>query len=262
MIENFKPTDAFQDGLRWWWLIVVLMVGGAAGGWASWSFMTPIFESYASISVMIDFTRTGQLTDIEEDLAMVAVGDIIKSTQVQQDVIRQGVEKGLVISEEKLKENTFLERQNELWLLRVRDENPQNSAILANLWVDASYSALKEAYSHALNGDTLLKYMDSLANCLEQMAATEPVQVECGTANLEQLLIEMKKTNSEAQKEKLASLGIMPASLFSISERALPATTPVRFGRGQIMFGGALIGFLFAILAIQWDLPARLIKRK
>jgi hypothetical protein len=251
MTETFRPLETLRDGLRSWWLIVVFMVMGAVVGGGAWRAFHPVFESKASISVSIDFTRTGQLSDIEEDLAMVAIGDILKSTKVTQIMISQAAEKGMIISETGLRETAFLERQNELWLLRVRDENPEMAAYLANLWLDTSYSVLQEAYLHALNAETLYKYMNSLAQCLERTANIAPVQTECGTANLETLLIEMEKTNSSAQEEKLASLGIMPASVFTISERAAAASRSVRFGLGQLILAGALIGLLLAVAAIQ-----------
>jgi len=262
MPENIKPIELLFDEVKWWRLFAAFLILGAAAGWAGWSIRKPIYESKASISVMIDFTRTGKLSDIEEDLAMVAVGDIIKSSQVKDEVVVQSEVRGVSLKGIDLEEITFLERQNEKWILRVRDEKASDAKELANLWANISFAALQDAYGHALKADVLEKYTDSLVNCLEQSAAVEPVQTECGISNLEGILSEIENTNVLVKKEKLDGQGIMAASTFRISERAGQATDPVRYGRGVMIISGAIMGFFIAALSILMGLPGWIKMRK
>jgi uncharacterized protein involved in exopolysaccharide biosynthesis len=84
---DFRPLD-FVDRIRhYWWVMVVFMLLGGGVGYSISLTIPPKFETKAVISVAIDYTRTGFLTDIEEDQTVEIIGDVISSDEVIQDAI-------------------------------------------------------------------------------------------------------------------------------------------------------------------------------
>lgn len=247
------PHVSIIKMLRYWWVVFIFAVGGATLGWLLSSFLPPKYEAYAAISVSIDFTRTGQLTDIEEDLAFVAVGDIVKSSKVMNSAEEKSNLLGLLEKGESISDYVFLERENERWLLIVRSGNAQRSADIANVWAKEADLAIQEAYHHALIAEHLARYMDGLSGCLQQMALDEGVQALCHISNLSELQNEIDATARQLQQEKTAALGLMPASHAYLQQWAEPPSQPVIYGRANLIFAGGVMGFLAGIWIVETD---------
>ena len=249
---DFRPLD-FIDRIKfYWWVMVVLMLLGSAGGYGISLANPPKFETRAVISVAIDYTRTGFLTDIEEDQTVEIVGDVISSDEVIQDAIT----KLQFVDEEDFREKIKLERKNNQWLLKVIATDPYQAAIFANAWVEAAFYELEMVREHATKAEYYQRYLDSLASCLEETASFEPAQAFCSLNNLDQLSWELEITGKLVDSEKMASRGIMPAVSFTISQTAVVPNEPVRNNRGQTMLSSALAGFLISLLMF-WLLPSR-----
>lgn len=262
MSDSFYPRDTIERAMSNWWLIVVIMVLGAGVGWLFHQMHPPVYEAEVTLSTSIDFSRTGFLTDVEEDQAVDLIGDIISSTKVLERVVKQSKSEGLAIDLGTLQSISYIERQNFQWIFRIRHPDPNTASYLVNMWAKEAYKVLSKASKHALIAEGLLRYLDSLETCLEQLAMSEPVHSFCDVQNLDQILKELESTGEEAQREKLASQGLSPAMGFGICEVAVTPEKPVQYGRNQIMLSGAMIGFVFAIWAIYLQLPERIIERK
>ncbi len=250
--EAFFPLDTLENALRSWWVVVLVMLLGACAGWVVHRLHPPIYEAQSAITVAIDFTHTGQLTDVEEDYAIGVVGDVIGSV----------VDPGNPASAVAPTQNTTLERYNNTWTLRVRDRDPQAAAQLANRWAQAAYSALTDAHSHALAADRLIRIQDSLQSCLEQSVASGPVQAVCALNNLDTIQTDLVDMGAVLQQEQLASQGILPYTTFALTGTAEPPTSPAIYRQGQMVLAGALIGLVLAIWGVYLRLPARLARRK
>jgi len=249
---DFRPLDFVDRIKQYWWLMVVFMLVGGAVGYGISLTNLPKFETRAVISVAIDYTRTGFLTDIEEDQTVEIVGDVILSDEVIQDAITRLQNVDMEAFRDKLK----LERKNNQWLLKVIAADPSQAAEFANVWADAAFSELEMVREHATKAEYYQRYLDSLASCLEESASFEPAQAICSLNNLDHLSKELEMTGKLVDSEKMASRGIMPAVSFTISQKAVVPIEPVRNNRGQVMLSSAMAGFLISLLMF-WLLPSR-----
>lgn len=258
MQDDFSALEALHRSLRSWWVITLLMILGAAGGLAAQRLRAPLFEAQAVISLNIDDARTGYLTDVEEDRAVEVVGDVIDSTGVVDTVLEKAAEQRIQISAESFRSQSQKERMNYRYLLRVKDPDPQRAAVLANLWAEASYASLTEAYQHVIVAEGLTRYEASLVSCLEQSVLILPSQPKCAFSNLAEVQAELEQTSAAIQQERLAGQGLYAGMIFSLSQEALVPSAPVRYQQGLLAAAGGLIGFLFGLLVVQLGWTDRL----
>ncbi len=249
---DLRPMD-FVDRIRYyWWVMVVFMLLGGIIGYGISITISPKFEPRAVISVAIDYTRTGFLTDIEEDQSVEIVGDIISSDEAIQNAAAMLQD----VDAEIFREMLNLERKNNQWLLKVISADPDQAVDYANAWAEAAFDELEMVREHATKAEYYQRYLDSLASCLEETAAIEPAHPVCNLSGLDQLSRELEETGKLVDSEKLASRGIMPAVSFTISQKAVEPKEPVRNSRGLIMLSSALAGFFLSII-LFYLLPHR-----
>jgi hypothetical protein len=258
---RFTPKRTLEAAMKLWWFVAAVMLFGAGAGWGMHVLRPAMYEGRASLSTGIDYVRTGPLTDLEEDQAMGLVGDVITATDTLEAAIDRAKEQGITVSIEDLQVNGFSERHNFTWVLRVRHANPEAAAVLTNAWQDAAYSALAEAYGHALMAEELLNYTKSLTSCLENSVAVEPTHAYCTARNLEEIQKELLAANAAKKEEVLASRGLFPAMAFTIAERSTAPSAPVQYGRNSLVLCGALLGFILAVCLVYWQMPRRLFVR-
>lgn len=249
--SDFIPLQTLQRALRWWWMIVLLMLAGAAGGWGVHFAVPPVYQARTAITTSIEFGRTGELTDIEEDQAIITVGDVIKSSTVLEETLIRATSEGIYLDMETFKENIFWEREAFRWTMRVVGNKPEETARLADLWAETAMDALQNAQAHAVQAEGLYRYLASLESCLEQAVAAEPVYALCRLDNLAGLQSAMQQTGEAARREDAASLGILPAMSFAWSEKATVPTSPSRFNQAGFILGGAMLGLVAAIFAME-----------
>jgi len=250
-----------DSSLRFWWFVVVVMLLGAAVGWAFHRLRPAVYEGRASLATGIDYVRTGPLNDLEEDQAMELVGDVIKADDTRRTALALVESQGVSISAANFDENSYLERQNYTWVLRVRHIDPDTASLLTNAWLDAAYAGLEEAYGHALIAEGLLQYSQSLTRCLETSISSEPVQALCTAKNLAEIQKELLALNEAKTEELLASRGLFPAMAFTIFGRASVPVGPVQYERNNLVFLGAMLGFVAAVWLIYLQVPAKLFSR-
>jgi hypothetical protein len=258
---SFSPVQKFHHAIRYWWIVIVGVLAGSLLGYCAHFFQKPVYEAKAAISTSIDFSRTGEMTDIEEDVAITMVGDLIKSTQTFEAVVDQANERGILLDMPSVERNSYYERQNFRWLLRVRWQDPAEAARIVNIWARISFDSLLEANSHAIQADQLSKYADSLTGCLEHTALTEPFQAVCDPGNAYRVQTELSRVSEQVAFEKEASLGILPAMTFNLSEEAQPPSKAVLFHSGAFILAGALLGSILGVFLVE-NLPGQWITRK
>ena len=185
--DTFIPINTLKNVIRHWQQVALFMLAGALLGWLAYLFLPPIYESSAEITVSIDFSRTGLLTDIEEDQIMVTAGDVINSSVTVEKLLTQAAAEKIDISPETFRTNSYLERQNQKWILRIQSHEPLRAKRLAELWAQIAFETLTEAYSHALTADRLLRYSDSLVSCMEQVVWVDPATARCDYTRLQDL---------------------------------------------------------------------------
>jgi uncharacterized protein involved in exopolysaccharide biosynthesis len=257
MNPSFTPYNTLENAFRTWWLLVVLMLLGGLAGFAANRARPPLYEAHAAISITIDFTRTGQLEDYEEDYVIGQAGGLIASSQVRDAVAAQ-----TGIAPETLAEQVSFERSFYVWTIRARGASPAAAAALANRWADQAYLELDAALSEAMLADRYARQLDQLEDCVGQVTVSEPAHVVCSDENLGQIQAQIVDTSALEHAARVASRGILPYTRFALIDQASEPTRPAHFGQGQMVLSGALIGLLLGIWAVHLRLPARLRERQ
>jgi len=236
LLEELKAP-----GKRWFWLFLA-MVAGALIGFGVHFLLPPMYVSSAAITFTIDFTRTGEMTDVETDITIVTAGDILTSSTVIDNTRNKGQSAGLPENSFALDETAFLERYSYRYELVVENPDPRTAAEWANLWASEGLAILDEAKLHALNADSLYKQMQAAQACLQQPGLIEPVTAACQGLSYTDLEENLARYNQAYLEEKEQSLGFLPAMDYSLTREAEPAVKPERNLAGTLVLGGALLG--------------------
>jgi uncharacterized protein involved in exopolysaccharide biosynthesis len=261
MNQSFSPIDAFNRILNsWWWVFLFMLLGGAVG-YGFHAFHPPVYESTSKISFNIDYTHSGQLSDVEEDQMLGVTGDVIGSTAVLEKVIQSAQAQGISIDLPALKQSVFQERKAYIWVMRVRQSTPQQAAALAGLWGDAAYAALTDYRSHSLNAAMLQRNLDGLVSCLQQSVAELPAQAMC-SQDFPVIQDGIKQVGASLQAEQLAGQGISPALEFTQPDNSGQQSRPVIYGRNQMVLAAAVIGFILGIWSVYLGFPDRLARAR
>jgi hypothetical protein len=245
-----NPVEFIERILHYWWVLVVCMIIGGSVGWGITFSLPRIYQAQAKIGVYIDFSLVGPLTDVEEDMAVVAIGDVIKSSDVISQVVEKAQANNIEITSSSFWKNAFLEREGDRWKLIIRDRDAQRAAVITEIWTEVSLRTLQEAYGHATKAEELQRYRDSLISCLEQIILTVPAYSFCKLDNLEEIQNEIQQTEGQLTTEKLAGKGILSASSFNLVQKAEAPSEPFVFGRGSLALSGSIIGLLIALILI------------
>jgi capsular polysaccharide biosynthesis protein len=257
MNQPFSPMDTFNRVLRsWWWVFLLTLLGGVVG-WSIHALRPPVYESSAKISFNIDYTHSGQLTDVEEDQILGVAGDVIASPGVLDKVVSAAQAKGISIDRPALNNSISQERKDYIWVMRVRRGTPQEAATLAGLWADTAYTTLRDGWSHAQNAELLQRYLDGLVSCMQQEVAELPAQAMC-SQDLRSIQNGILQVGARLQVEKLAGQGISPALEFTQPDKSGEQFSPVQYGRNQIMLASGLVGFILGIWSVYLGFPERL----
>jgi uncharacterized protein involved in exopolysaccharide biosynthesis len=253
----YVPRDDLAAALRWWWLIALFMIAGGCLGWLIHLTQPPVYETRAVLSTTINFARTGELTDTEEDNAIGIVGDVITSTDVLEKTVTAAEAIGLHITQPELKNMLYAERTDTDWYFRVRHTDPQVAASVANLWSEQAYNTLIAALQHAIQAEALQRRADRLADCVEQVSLA-PVTAVCQDLDFTAVQQNLSDTSKQAVAELEASLGVSPAMTFLLSQRADIPSEPSRNGQNTLVLAGALAGMIVGLVVVLSHLPDRL----
>ncbi len=231
------------------WKILALgaILGGAIGLGIS-SLLKPDYEAIAVYSFSFDYARTGLMTDIEEDQAMELAGDIVRSTNVYDAITERAKELGIALSDDELREDFSAERRFSQWLLKVRRSDPEEAALLANVWGEAARTSLSTAQQASWQADALHRYILSLESCFSQSTSGLPAQPLCQASNRLALQDEVKKSGEDLANWKEMSQGFFPGLNFSWAQEAEKPFAPVQFSRGSVIFSSCMAGLLISAL--------------
>lgn len=254
-VDTIAPRDVFLHSLRYWWLLALISFAGSAVGFLIFQLKPPLYESRAIISVGIDFTQTGYLTDIEEDQMIGMVGDVITSTDVINSVETFARKENLIDNDESVRDYLQLERWGFRWATRSQHNDPQTAAKLSNLWAQISMDNLEDSYEHSIIAEGIGRYILSLETCLQYLVGGEPVHGLCSMDDLDALQTELEIAADQLKVEMLKARGITPATQLAMSENASIPDQPVRFDLNLMVFSGAILGFIFGILIIEFLIP-------
>ena len=260
MNEIFVPKDLLKKILSHWFYLPIAMILGGIFGLILNVFIPPVYEAQAKFVVTIDYTRTGYLSDIQEDQAMRGIGSLIGSDLILQKTVENSNSIHSDISLPEIKNQSRLERGEFEWFIRIRDKDAQRATNLVNLWAEQADSMLKEASYHAFKAEGLFKVLDSLEMCLQRVTLGVESIPPCTLSNIEQLLQDIQTIGERAYQEKEASRGLMPALSVNLIEKSQVPARPVVFARNAFVLAGAMIGIIlmmFWLLVFKAEEPVK-----
>ena len=246
-MTNFSPGESLTKSIHYWWIIVILMILGSIGGDIIFRLNPPIYEATAQLEISIDFTRTGRLTELERDQAILTVIYHINSKQVLDEVAARADAEDIHFETGKFIELTANERKSNIWFLRVRHQNPSSAARLADIWAEVSIQRLDTLFPHALLAESQQRYLDSLTGCLEQMVPISPAYNTCGNETMESLQEKISQIGAIIYQEKKSSGGIIPGIIYQPGDPASVPVKPIQNQHGTLLLAGMMIGFLIGI---------------
>jgi hypothetical protein len=245
------PIDALGEVVRKWFLLPLAMIMGAVIGLILNGFLPSIYEAQAKFVVTIDYTRTGYLSDIQEDQAMRGIGSLIGSDLILKNTTESAGQIGLQVTLSELKAKSILERGEFEWFIRIRDKDARIAASLVNLWAEQADQVLTAALLHSLKAESLFNYLDSLEMCLQRTSIGMEAKAPCQTKDLETILSEIQKVGRDANQEKEASRGLMPAVSVDLVEKGQVPQKPVIFSRNAFVLVGSILGLIIVLLWVM-----------
>lgn len=256
-MDDFSPLELLERSLRFWWLIVLSIVCGGGVGWLIHTQQPPIYEARVVFYTAIDYKQTGKIDLLAEDRAIGLVGDVIASTPVMAQVVEDARAQGISTDTNALYRMAFIGRRAYQWELRLRNPDPGVAQILANLWADRAFAALKEDYRHAVQAASLRSQLDDIYLCSVAMP-TQLMPAYCQSITSDQLKQAADELVAAYQNEMTQSGGMSAALLFDLTNHATRPAQPVVLGRNSVILAGGFIGFVLAIWAISADWPRKL----
>lgn len=261
MVATLSPREKVMNVLTYWWVVVAAAIIGGLIGLAVYAIKKPVYEAQAAFTISLDFARTGVMSQYDKDLAIGTAGGVVFSYSVMQQVADIAQQNDIPVDFETLKRTAVMERKAAQWTLRVRANDPEDAAFLANQWADIGLAELNEGYKHAVMADNLQNYIETLETCLQQVAVNAAVPL-CPHQTLAELETELKNTGDRLFIEKQASRNLFPGITFSLDQYAVPPEEPVLYGRNTLVLAGILIGLIVGAGIVSTNLPNRLFERK
>lgn len=261
MAASFSPREKALNALTYWWVIAVTAIIGGLIGLGVFAVKKPVYEARVTLTISINYARTGVLEQYDKDLALGTAAGVIFSTDVMLQVADAAQDNDIPVDFETLKNSSVMERKASQWTLRVRAADPDHAAFLANTWIDIGIDALDTAYAHAITAYSLQDYIDTLETCMQQVAVNAIVPI-CPYTSVTELQAELASASSLLLVEKQASRNLFPEMTFHVDQRATPPGKPVLYGRNNLVLAGLLIGLVVGIVIVSTGLPTRLFKRQ
>ncbi|MRR31505.1 hypothetical protein EG834_14540 [bacterium] len=256
MVATISPREKALTILTYWWVVAAAAILGGLAGLGIFALKEPVYEAQVSITMGINFARTGYMEQYDKDLALGLAGSLIYSADVLQQVVDDAQAENIAVDFASLKHDSSLERKSYEWILRVRHTNPEQAVFLANHWIDLGVASLGTALQHAVSADGLQEYMNSLETCVEQVAVNAVVPA-CPYASLTELQTNLSRTENEFLLEKQAARNVFPYISYQVTQLATTPQAPVVYGRNNLVLAGLLIGLLAGTTVVSSGLPAR-----
>lgn len=257
MQSSFIARDHLDRLLEYWWVVFICMIVGAGLGWIFHHFQPPLYESRSSISTMINYAETGFMTDLEEDHALTAVGDVILSDTViakLQDSLPQDLKTGLSGD---IRDYLFGEREGYRWVLRVRAGSPVIASSVSSQWAQIAMRVLEESQNHAQQALLLSRQMNDLEDCLAQSFSSAPASLPCSLPGDKAVKEQLEDLGKEYRQEAGLSNGILPSLVFTLTSSGDGSKIPVTFRSAELVLAGAFLGFFAGVILILIGFPKR-----
>ena len=171
----FTPKNLFTRIKLRWVLLVACMLLGAVIGYVIHLLNPELYEAHAEITFSIDYSQTGEITNVEQDVALVSAGDIIRSSTVYDLVAEYVGKQGLDPKQFVFDKNLFLERYNFRYRLVAIADKGDDALAWVSAWLIESDQLLKSARQEARLAADARFEKTTLQNCLTSNLTNQPV---------------------------------------------------------------------------------------
>jgi uncharacterized protein involved in exopolysaccharide biosynthesis len=241
--SQILPAEILKRTLSKWWVVVFFALLGGGLGVVVFLLQPTLYQADAEISVNIDYTQSGALTDLQVDQVMDTVGDVLQSDSIQESILNALAEQNSPLGDEEISHWLWVERAGFRFLIRVRSTDPQVAETVAALYASTSVVLLNEALEHAIVARELERHLLLLEGCMQAMVAV-PSEGSCAHLSLAELQIEISDTSAMIQAERQAALGLIPAlQILGTDLEELPVKA-VTSSRSLMVAAGGLVGLL------------------
>ncbi len=252
---DFYPSEFMNRMVHWWWILGLLIITGGALGWLVSRIQKPLFESTSVITTAINFAYSGKLDDYEEDMLITAVGDVISSTKVLNNVVADAVSTGIDLDEVSIRDGLTKSRQGFRWELSSRFHDPHLAQQINQIWLTEAMKGLEELRMTGIEGLDELAYQHAVESCFSQSVVLEPSSAYCNAENLQQLQADIKNgTTSESEKALLTRLLISRIS-FEVTQDPNFIDKPIRYRANLTILAGCAAGLAAAIIFFLLGYP-------
>lgn len=241
-LDKITLSSISSKAIQFWWLLVIAgTLGGLFGFLASRMILPPIYSAASEISVQINFTEVGHLTQYEQDQLYSHLIAFVRSDALLKKVV--DLSSPSEFSFEDYRSSCKVERQLSQIIFRCQNQKAQLATEMANYLQSAAYTALKEALGHAERYQQLTKRVQQLETCVERSAMGLATGYTCPITDhmLEEL-------SSKVEGEKIASSGIIPGFTILPGASAEIPGEPIRHQTNLLVISGALIGLIIAFI--------------
>lgn len=248
--SDYHPAILHPRQLREWWVLPVFMVFGGLIGLVFSLFLSPVYEAVFTVTTNFEISPTKEITEIMLDGAINHVGELVFHPEVLTDLMEAEKEHGNLLSLEKLRQITTVERRLTSTLIKVKWEDPIIAARIANTWGEIFFQLLEKGYEQALIVDNLSAYQSTMETCLLEDSEGSPSGSFCGLDEVA-LQAEIERISLIIAEASFKSLGL--STNLNVSQYT-PAEVPQRplyYSRGSLILAGAAIGFLVAVLFLE-----------
>jgi uncharacterized protein involved in exopolysaccharide biosynthesis len=245
MENDFIPSELIVKAAKKWWVFAVLMIVGGLAGILITRLNKPVYQSQAVITTAINYAYTGRLEDYELDHLILAVGDIIDSTSVRQQVIDQAIKITPDISPDSLDKNLTAIRKGTDWILSVSSTDADLSKKIAELWAAEAMKSLDEMNQKAVEDFHLQTAMLSLENCFSELVTIDPTSPGCTSSEIETFQTYLAG-DSESAKTMHDNIILSNLSFKVTKEPQLPSS-PILFRQSLNVAAGAIIGLCLGL---------------
>jgi hypothetical protein len=236
--------------IRLWYWVAIAGFAGALLALALSTTRAPIYEASAEMAVGVDYPRTAPLDLLAEnrvldrvaalvtsDATLALVADRLKSLHGPQAAWSSPPE---------LRPHTRLDRKASAWNFVGIAESPEDSARIANAWMDVTRAELDEAMGHAWQSLQLQSSVIVLACSEISEGASSDFFWECLASGP---VLDNSKVE-RLRREIELSRGVLPIVSYEPTRRAVPDPSPILWDRPPLIVGGALAGMIVGGLLV------------
>lgn len=248
---DYAPALVSFKQYRQWWIVAAAMILGALIGLGLSYLFPPVYEAVFKVTTNTKLTVDPNITEIMVNNSLFHVGELVYQPDVLNQVIIEEKKQGINLTLTDLHRISSVERQITSTMLKIQWGDPETAAQIANTWGKLFYSSLQAGYQQAILADELSQAQTILKNCLAGTQTASGAPANCGSSKTELDAAIAQNAEKIAQAE-LGSLGLYRELNVSEYQEAPVPSAPVRGQRGWMIAAGAGIGFILALLIVEF----------